>query len=272
MSKNPTGTYVYCLIASARRPPLTRMPAGLAGMGRVRLLDTNPDAKTRGASGLRKWLAVADAPLSRYGEKTINSRLSDLDWVSRAAVAHEAVVEAFIDSAAVLPMKLFTIFTNDERALAHLHGEERRIDAVLKRVANHREWGVRVVLDRARATVGKRAVVGKQAARGGQSGIGYLSRKKAQRDVAAQLAGRASDTVAELFDLLAGQASLSKRRVSGELPVPGGPLLLDAAFLVPASRSTRFRSLAAREARTLDRDGYRVTLTGPWPAYSFIQD
>jgi len=241
-------------------------------MGRVRLLDTNPDGKTRGASGFRKWLAVADAPLSRFGEKMINSRLSDLDWVSRAALAHEAVVEAFIDSAAVLPMKLFTIFTNDERALAHLHGEERRIDAVLKRVANHREWGVRVVLDRARATVGKRAVVGKQAARGGGSGIGYLSRKKAQRDVAAELAGRASDTVAELFDLLAGQASLSKRRVSGELPVPGGPLLLDAAFLVPASRSARFRSLAAREARTLDRDGYRVTLTGPWPAYSFIQD
>ena len=110
-------------------------------MGRVRLLDTNPVAKTRGTSGLRKWLAVADAPLSRYGENTINSRLSDLDWVSRAAVAHEAVVEAFIDSAAVLPMKLFTIFTTDERALAHLHGEERRIDAMLKRVANHREWG-----------------------------------------------------------------------------------------------------------------------------------
>ena len=54
--------------------------------------------------------------------------------------------------------------------------------------------------------------------------------------------------------------------------MPGGPLLLDAAFLVPASRSARFRSLAAREARTLDREGYLVTLSGPWPAYSFVQD
>jgi hypothetical protein len=130
---------------------------------------------------------------------------------------------------------------------------------------------VRVILDRARGTVGKRAVA-KPAARGGQSGIRYLARKKAQRDAAAELAGRASDTVAELYDLLAGQASLSKRRADGELPVTGGPLLLDAAFLVPASRSARFRSLAAREARTLDREGYRVTLSGPWPAYSFIQD
>src|SRR5467141_2815242 len=105
MAKTPTGTYVYCLIASARRPALARMPAGLAGMGRVRLLDTEgPGAvKTPRSGGLRKWLAVADAPLSRYGEETINSRLSDLDWVARAAVAHEAVVEAFIDATAVLP-------------------------------------------------------------------------------------------------------------------------------------------------------------------------
>ena len=273
MAKTPAGTYVYCLIASARKPVLERMPAGLAGMGRVRLLDTEARGavKTPRSGCLNKWLAVADAPLSRYGEETINSRLSDLDWVSRAAVAHEAVVEAFIDATAVLPMKLFTIFTNDERALEHLRGEQGRINAVLKRVAHHREWCVRVVLDRARATVGKRAVAN-AAARGGQSGIGYLARKKAQRDAAAELAGRASDTVAHLYDLLAGQASVSKRRAPGELPVTGGPLLLDAAFLVPATRSVRFRSLAAREASTLDREGYRVTLSGPWPAYSFVQD
>jgi hypothetical protein len=271
MAKTPTGTYVYCLIASARRPALARMPAGLPGMGRARLLETEaPGAIKAPRRGLRKWLAVADAPLSRYGEETINSRLSDLDWVSRAAVAHEAVVEAFIDATAVLPMKLFTIFTNDERALEHLRGEQARINAVLKRVAHHREWGVRVVLDRARATVGQRAVA--NAAARGQSGIGYLARKKAQRDEAAELAGRASDTVAQLYDLLAGQASLSKRRAPGELPVTGGPLLLDAAFLVPATRSVRFRSLAAREASALDREGYRVTLSGPWPAYSFVQD
>jgi hypothetical protein len=242
-------------------------------MGPVRLLAVgDPRAVKRLRSGgLRKWLAVADAPLSRYAEEAINSRLSDLDWVSRAAVAHEGVVEAFIDAAAVLPMKVFTIFTSDERALEHLRGEQGRIDAVLKRVADHREWGVRVVLDRARPTVGKLAVA-TPAARGRQSGIRYLARKKAQRDVAAELAGRASDTLAELYDLLAGQASLAKRRAAGELPVTGGPLLLDAAFLVRASRSARFRSLVAREARTLDREGYRVTLSGPWPAYSFIQD
>src|SRR5213083_2095260 len=108
-------------------------------MGRVRLLDV------RGG----RFLVVADAPLDRYGEDAINRGLSDLNWVSRAAVAHEAVIEAFIAAPAVLPMKLFTIFASDDRAREHMRRDARRIDALIRRVANHQEWGLRVVLDRA---------------------------------------------------------------------------------------------------------------------------
>src|SRR5258706_12966262 len=104
------GTYVYCLIESGRRPILRRVPAGLPGMGRPRLLEVSPG----------RHLVVADAPLSRYDEQAINRGLGDLEWVARAAVAHEAMVESFISASALLPMKLFTIFTSDDRALAHI--------------------------------------------------------------------------------------------------------------------------------------------------------
>src|SRR5438045_3748029 len=79
-------TYVYCFVVAPKRPRLTRVPAGLPGTGPVRLLDVGP----------HRYLAVADAPLARYGEAAIRRGLADLAWVSRAAVAHEAVVEAFI--------------------------------------------------------------------------------------------------------------------------------------------------------------------------------
>jgi hypothetical protein len=52
--------------------------------------------------------------------------------------------------------------------------------------------------------------------------------------------------------------------------VQGGPLLLDAAFLVPRRRARSFQSFAAREAGSLARSGYALTLTGPWPPYSFV--
>jgi len=229
-------------------------------MGSVRLLDVE--------DGL--FAAVADAPLNRYGEAAINRGLSDLGWVSRAAVAHDAVVESFIEETAVLPMKLFTLFTTDERAVAHVRAERRRIATVVRRVANHQEWGVRVVLDRSKDV--KAAKKKKNASPGGPSGLAYLTHKKAQRDAVVELAARAHETVAALYDRLAARSRLAKRRLAGDLPVQGGPLLLDAAFLVRRTRAASFRALAARQSRALARHGYGITVTGPWPPYSFVQD
>jgi len=239
-----------------------RVPAGLAGAGKVRLLDAGPNL----------YVVVADAPLDRYGEAAINRGLGDLDWVSRAAIAHEAVVEAFIGETAVLPMKLFTIFMNDERALAHVRGERARIAAMVKRVANHQEWGVRVVLDRARAASAQRTPAKARTARPAASGLAYLAQKKAQRDAAAELATNARQTVAALYDKLSARARDARRRPASEMPIDGGPLLLDAAFLVPRARATSFQTLTAREAKSLERQGYGLTVTGPWPPYTFVKD
>jgi gas vesicle protein GvpL/GvpF len=254
------GTYVYCVIAASRRPRVPRVPRGLPGTGPVRILDVE--------DGL--YTAVADAPLDKYGEAAINKGLTDLDWVSRAAVAHEAMVESFIAETAVLPMKLFTIFSNDERAIQHVRAERRRIAAVVKRVADHQEWGVRVVIDRDRAAAA--AAPKKRAAPAARPGIAYLSQKKAQRDAVKELADNARETVAALYDRLAARSRLAKRRLASELPVQGGPLLLDAAFLVPRARSASFQALASRESRALARSGYGLTFSGPWPPYSFVQE
>ena len=258
--KKEKGTYVYCVVAADRRPRLARVPAGLPGAGPVRLLDVE--------DGL--FMAVADLPLDRYSEAAINTGLANLDWVSRVAVAHEAVVESLIASTAVLPMKLFTIFTADERALAHVRGQRARIAGLVRRVANQQEWGVRVVLDRALAAAA--LPKNKKAPARAGSGVSYLAQKKAHRDASKELASRARETVAGLFDRLGARAGDAKRRAASDLPVEGGPLLLDAAFLVPRARAALFKALAARESRSLARQGYGLTVSGPWPPYTFVQD
>ena len=86
-----TATYLFCVIAAARRPR-----AAGAGAHRCRAWGRCGSS----TSMAEPALVVADAPLNRYGEDAINRGLADLDWVSRAAVAHEAVVESFIDETA----------------------------------------------------------------------------------------------------------------------------------------------------------------------------
>jgi hypothetical protein len=40
--------------------------------------------------------------------------------------------------------------------------------------------------------------------------------------------------------------------------------------LVPEERTKKLREVVAKTGKALAGEGFHVTLTGPWPAYSFI--
>jgi gas vesicle protein GvpL/GvpF len=249
--------YLYCVAAGRSAPRLVRAPAGLPAMGRPRAL--------RVAAGL--WLVVADAPLTHWSAARIESGLRDLDWVSRCAVAHEAVVEHIARTGtAVVPMKMFTLFADDARAIAHVTRLRRKLEALLRRVAGRQEWGLRVILDERRALARAAGDGDGRAA----SGTAFLLRKKAEKDAAQRLAAQARVEADRLFDHLAGRADDARRRRPGaDTP---GRLLLEAAFLVPVARARAFRAEVTRQGRALEPGGYDLNLSGPWPPYSFVTD
>ena len=254
-----TATYLYCLVRSAREPSLRAAPAGLPGAGRPRAIDAS--------GGL--WLVAADAPLERYGEKPIERGLRDLAWVSSVAVPHEAVVEHVAKSGTVVPMKLFTLFRSDTRALEHVAKRRKRIDRLVERIEGREEWGLRVLLDETAAL--RRARDEAQAVAPGAPGAAFLLRKKREHDLAREVIEQARDRADGLFELLAVQADDARRR-----PPPPGEVgkrvLLDAAFLLQRKKAKAFQTKVRAEAKRLaDRD-YQLTLTGPWPAYTFVSD
>jgi hypothetical protein len=233
---------------------------GVPGAGPVRALD----------AGRGLWLIAADVDEAEYGEAAIGKGLKDLDWVSRRAMGHEAVVEQFLTTDAVLPMQLFTIFTNDDRAFAHVTRDRRRIDRILKKVTGHVEWGVRLTWDEqsARAAVEK---VHAPVARGrAVSGSAYLARKRDLLEVNRTQLAEARSEATRLHRLLVKHASDAVRRTGTEQAAPGARLLLDAAYLVRTKRAAAFRAELRRAARSLEAGGIRTSLTGPWPAYNFI--
>ena len=191
---NGTATYVYCLLSARRTPPPTRRPRGLAGTGPVRALDVD--------DGLR--LIVADAPLSRYGTEPIEQHLRDLGWVSSCALAHERVVEHFARHGTVIPMKLFTLFAGDDRAVDHVRRSLKRVRRVLTRVSDRQEWGVRLRLDEQRALRQRMATEGKST--GAVGGTAFLVRKQRERQAvqdvakARQILGEADASLLDLVD------------------------------------------------------------------------
>lgn len=250
-----TATYLYCLLRHPEPPAVEDAPPGLPGASPPRLLLLAEE----GAGDL--WLVVADVPLAAYGEAAIGAHLDDLSWVSERALAHEAVVEHFVDAEALVPMKLFTLFADDERARSQLSGELERLRPVLDRVARRTEWGVRVRHDPSHAP---RDDDGRRPA----SGKDFLLRKRALRDAARRAPALAREAAEEAFTDLASRVAEASRRP----PEPGTPLVLDAAFLVDRVDRECFVEAVDAAARRLSEPGCELTLTGPWPPYNFAGD
>jgi hypothetical protein len=246
-------TYVYCLVRRARKPPLKGVPPGLP----------EAMAPTLHALGGGVWLVTAQVPLDRYGEAPLQDALRDLDWVGSVAVTHDAVVEHFarVPRASVIPMKLFTMFSSDDRALAGMGAKADDLARVFDHIEGCEEWGIRVVRNQ---DVPKRQVPAEPV----RSGAAFLAARRQARDDARAVLEAAAEAADDVYASLAGLARDGRRRVDGSSGSTGA--LLDAAFLVPSGKRATFHAAAKKAARRAARQGALVTLTGPWPAYSFV--
>lgn len=254
-SGNVTATYLYCIVKSATKPSTARTPEGLPGAGR-------PEAVAAAAS---LWLIVAAVPLTTYGTDVLERRLADMDWVGSVALSHESVVEHFATRAGmtVIPMKLFTMFSTVERAVADIAKRKGPIAATMRRISGAEEWGVRIL--REPSARGPKATPTRAA-----TGAAFLAAKKKAKDDVALSKVVAAEAALDAFDQLAALARDARRR--DDVAAAGAtPPLLDAAFLVPSTSRARFKSAATRAAARCAGAGAQMTVSGPWPAYNFVQ-
>jgi len=266
MKGSSSATYVYCVVKSPKAPELGRaskggkLPAGLQGTSKPRVLD----------AGDGYHLVVTTAPLELYDASVIDAKLRDLDWVGGRAAEHEAVVEHAVALGArdstVVPMKLFTMFATDERALEHLRKMKKSLERVVERIAGCEEWGLRILFDEARVA---RAAAEEARSRKAVTGKDFLLRKKALVEEQRSAGARGAAEVDDLYERLAKTARRAQRRAAPNREL-AGRVLLDAVFLVPRSAVKEIRKTVTVSAEKLATEGFDVTLTGPWPAYSFI--
>jgi hypothetical protein len=247
-----TGTYVYCVVRSTRKPGRARVPPGLPGADRP--------VPQRLAGNL--WVVTASVPLDVYGPGALEASLGDLEWISTMALAHEAVVEHFVTSrgTTVIPMKLFTMFSTPARAADVMGRRRRELERVFQHIEGCEEWGVRVTRSESRTAAPRPA--------GTRSGTAFLAARKQARDASRAAVVAAAEAADTAFSSLS-EIARDRRRRSADAPGAAAPLL-DAAFLVPARRRARFHAVAESLAKDVARTGGQMTLTGPWPPYNFV--
>jgi hypothetical protein len=221
---------------------------------------------------------VSTVRMEEYGEGALRANLEDLAWLEATARAHHDVVDRAARAAPTAPVRIATVYRDDDRVSQVLREEAERFGRVLDRITGRSEWGVKAYSypDETRPEdadgTEAAAVAGSAAAGGAASGAGtaYLRRRQEQRrrreDAGRRVTEQAQAIQAELqaHVVAVRQHPQQDPRLSGHT----GTLILNMAYLLDDEQVRDFLALVRDiDGRT---PGIDVEVTGPWPPYSFI--
>ncbi|WP_399096101.1 GvpL/GvpF family gas vesicle protein [Streptomyces sp. BBFR2] len=251
--------YAYAVARDPDGTPATEL-AGVTGVAGA------PVRLVRAARGDDTVVAVSPVPARDFREEALRDRLEDLEWLAEVARAHHRVIEALACRGTVLPLRLATVYLDEERVRRMLAAGREAFAARLSELTGQVEWGVKIYVEGSPDTT---APPTPSAGAELSPGRAYLSHRRAQRHAredAYREAGRvARDVESAAHRHAAGRAR--HRPQQGELARGPGENVVNDAYLVPRRAADAFRADVLRAAE--GAPGVRVEVTGPWAPYSF---
>ncbi len=221
-----TASYLYAITRDLDPDDLAGVPS-LAGdpLGVVRHRDLSA--------------VVSRVDAAHFGEHGLQRHPDSLDRLEAVARTHDTVVRAVAATRPTAPLRLATLYLDDDGVRRRLEEWYDDLVAVLDGVTGRFEWGVR-------AWVGPRTV----DADGPDSDVLGAAGRLHEELSAAAVASRLLDT-------------------SSTAPGETRTAVLEAAYLVDQVAAQTFVDTVERHAAQRSRTGLAVEWEGPWPAYSF---
>lgn len=237
------------------------LPAGLPPLGEVAGLEGGA-VRTVQAGRVVAVVQPVDAALVERlrGPATQEAQL----WVTERLLDHERVVEACAALGPVFPVGFGVLVADLATLPLTLAEHAEALDAHFARVAGKEEWCLKVLMKLDLPSRG-------DAARAAANGRAYLAARRAVpeqvRSKEQAAAAFVETAVMELGDLLTDLV-VRDAGLSAGLP-DKRRLVSNLALLVPHASRTAFVERTQALAKRAERQDLELTLTGPWPAYSF---
>ena len=262
MSNGETAYYLYCLTPGGGDTPVSAIG-----------VDGGRPVEVRACGEIAA--ALSEVELAEFCGESAEARLQDLAWLGPRVCRHEAVIEELMSRAPVLPARFGTLFTSvdslQQSVLAHAEG----ITDFFAQLGDQQEWAVKGLLDRAGALRGLGvSVLAAEAAPAAAPGARYFQEKRIQAQCERDLNLRLKEHCRRAAAVLGRESGgFRERRVPG--PGAAGSdveVVLNWAFLVSPAALIDFRARLDRFNGAEEFPGLTLTVTGPWPPYSFAPD
>ena len=222
------------------------------------------------------YAVVRDVEESEFGEEGLKRNMADLEWVKTNATLHERIIEQVMRNVYVIPFKFGTLFNTDESLKAMLaeYGEE--FEAILRKLENKEEWGVKIYCNTEKLKAGavnddpEILKIENQISSSPPGKAFFLEKKKAEL-LAQSTNARINESGQESFGLLkelSFEARINKL-LPREVTERADDMVLNSAFLVGKDEVGDFISMVDTLKMHYENKGFFIDCTGPWPPYNF---
>ena len=210
-----------------------------------------------------------------FAEANLNSRVRDLDWLSPRAVRHHDVVDAlFTRCRWLLPLTFGAIFRSEDTLLQRLREGQKALRQRLDELHDREEWDAK--LSREEAQFSEQLASQSPSLRQAEieltskpPGTRFLLEKKLQNLRTQEAKQLSAHIRADVQKSLA--AAAIEARLDEVAPTSGQATKLEmrGAYLVDRGEEAPLKAAAQRMAERYAPLGYKLEVTGPWPAFSF---
>jgi Gas vesicle synthesis protein GvpL/GvpF len=209
--------------------------------------------------------AIVNILPSILADGTIATEIfADADRAAQLAIKHNALLTALAVQTDILPVRLGAAYADEAAVRAMLADQENLFVTALGRIGGAVEFAVRMTALTELETEKQPAISD------AMSGRGYLKARGAVADRRRQ-AGEIIATASRRVLIALGhdaveQAVIKPRRGSPEA-VP--KRLLDIALLIRRDTLETFAARVVAAQAEAAQSGFKLSVSGPWPAYSF---
>jgi hypothetical protein len=212
--------------------------------------------------------ATSAVPASDYEEAPLNERLQDLEWLAPRAAAHQEVNGKLLEIAdAVIPLAFGAIYRDDEGVRELLRTRADDFADRLRAVEGRAEWIVSIERDGSAAPTGGavRALDAEIAA--APPGRAFLLGKRRDEVIREERRTRDAALAEETWATIEAIAERVYREPLIEDPTAAA--IARFSVLAHRDREIELGDVVRRLGGSGVSEGYRVRLSGPWPAYRF---
>ena len=218
--------------------------------------------------------ATSVVPASEYEEGPLNERLQDLEWLAPRAALHQEVNAQLLELAGtVLPLSFGAIYRGAGGVRALLRSRVEDLQQRLSALEGRTEWIVAV--ERATGLEDPGAAAAEDAAlraldaeiASAAPGRAFLLGKR-RGDVARE-ERRARDAAIGQETAAAIEPVVERMYRETLIDDAETPAIARFSVLTPRARDADLAAAVRRLSASSAARGYRVRLSGPWPAYRF---